>query len=76
MNENYFNKPHINPRGEPYDWICSESPTGIPELVTDIGALSAGNISITPLQMDLTAFTAQKVLANWQWKDQQVPITA
>lgn len=46
----------VDPRGRPYYWIGGDSPTGIPEDDTDIGALSEGYVSITPIQLDLTAY--------------------
>ncbi len=45
----------LDPRGKPYYWIGGEAPGGIPEPGTDIGALREGFVSITPLQLDLTA---------------------
>jgi 5'-nucleotidase len=57
----------IDPRGRPYFWIAGESPTGIIEDGTDFGALSDGCVSITPLQLDLTAYPAQHLLKNWKW---------
>jgi 5'-nucleotidase len=65
-----------DPRGNPYYWIGGDAPTGIPEQGTDIGALAGEYISITPLQMDLTAYLAQQVLHNWQWDDVQELIVA
>jgi 5'-nucleotidase len=44
-----------DPRGKPYYWIGGQVPTGIPNAGTDIGALAAGYVSVTPLQLDLTA---------------------
>jgi 5'-nucleotidase len=44
----------LDPRGKPYYWIGGEVPTGVDEPGTDFGALSAGYVSITPLQLDLT----------------------
>jgi len=44
-----------DPRGKPYYWIGGQAPTGIPNAGTDFGALAAGYVSITPLQLDLTA---------------------
>lgn len=46
----------LDPAGRPYYWIGGEAPTGIPEDGTDIGALAQGYVSITPLQLDLTAY--------------------
>ncbi len=48
----------LDPAGRPYYWIGGEAPTGIPEDGTDIGALAQGYVSITPLQLDLTAYNA------------------
>lgn len=50
----------LDPRGKPYYWIGGEVPTGVDEPGTDFGALSAGYVSITPLQLDLTS---QELLA-------------
>jgi len=55
----------IDPRGKPYYWIAGESPTGIPEEGTDIGVLVEKYVSITPLQLDLTAYPAVHLLKEW-----------
>jgi 5'-nucleotidase len=57
----------VDPRGRPYFWIGGESPTGVLEEGTDFGALKAGYVSITPLQLDLTARAALDVLKKWKW---------
>src|SRR5690606_16774713 len=44
-----------DPRGRPYYWIGGEAPGGVPDDGTDIGALHQGYVSITPVQLDLTA---------------------
>lgn len=44
-----------DPRGGTYYWIAGDMPTGLPDPGTDIGALSEGFASVTPLQLDLTA---------------------
>lgn len=54
-----------DPRGRPYYWIGGESPTGVPEEGTDFGALAGGYVSVTPLQLDLTAYKAQEKLSAW-----------
>ena len=54
-----------DPRGRPYYWIAGDAPTGIPEYGTDVGALSDGFVSITPLQLDLTAYPAMQALGRW-----------
>jgi 5'-nucleotidase len=56
-----------DPRGRPYYWIGGEAPTGVIEEGTDFGALKAGYVSITPLQLDLTAWEAVKALQKWSW---------
>jgi len=57
----------LDPRGKPYYWIGGESPTGVDEAGTDFGALKAGYVSITPLQLDLTHYKAMDVLKKWKF---------
>jgi len=56
-----------DPRGRPYYWIGGEAPTGVPEDGTDFGALAEGYVSITPLHLDLTSYTALDELRKWDW---------
>ncbi len=49
----------LDPRGRPYYWIGGDVPTGVDEPGTDYGSLSAGYVSITPLQLDLTSQSMQ-----------------
>jgi 5'-nucleotidase len=58
----------VDPRGKPYYWIGGEAPTGVDEPGTDFGALRAGYVSITPLQLDLTNYKAMDLLKKWKWK--------
>ncbi len=58
-----------DPRGTPYYWISGDAPTGIPQEGTDIGALESGYVSITPLQLDLTAHPAKTILQRWKWEN-------
>jgi 5'-nucleotidase len=58
----------VDPRGKPYYWIGGETPTGVDEPGTDFGALRAGYVSITPLQLDLTAREAMETLQGWNWQ--------
>lgn len=58
----------VDPRGRPYYWIGGEAPTGVNEEGTDVGALAAGYVSITPLQLDLTNYRAMEGLKNREWK--------
>lgn len=56
-----------DPRGKPYYWIGGEFPLGVDEEGTDYGALLAGFVSITPLQLDLTARQVMEGLKKWTW---------
>ena len=58
-----------DPRGRPYYWIGGDAPTGVPERGTDVGALAEGFVSVTPLQLDLTAYRTLTDLNTWQWED-------
>lgn len=55
-----------DPRGRKYYWIGGEPPTGVIEDGTDYAALAAGKISVTPLQLDLTAHHLVEGLRKWQ----------
>jgi 5'-nucleotidase len=55
-----------DPRGHKYYWIGGEPPTGVIEEGTDIAALAANRISVTPLQLDLTADATISELRAWQ----------
>ncbi len=55
-----------DPRGDKYYWIGGEPPTGVIEQGTDVAALAANRISVTPLQLDLTAHHLHDELEKWQ----------
>jgi 5'-nucleotidase len=57
----------LDPRGHPYYWLGGEYPSGVPEEGTDIGALERGYVSVTPLQLDLTAYQHMFGLLDWGW---------
>lgn len=57
-----------DPRGRPYYWIGGEAPRGVPDDGTDIGALARGFVSITPLQLDLTAYGVIDSLRGRSWR--------
>ena len=57
----------LDPRGRPYYWIGGEAPTGVNEEGTDVGALFAGYVSVTPLQLDLTNYKAMERLRDWKF---------
>ncbi|MCB9418467.1 MAG: 5'/3'-nucleotidase SurE [Ardenticatenaceae bacterium] len=56
-----------DPRGHDYYWIGGDFPTGKDEKGTDIGALARDYVSVTPLQLDLTAYPALASLGKWDW---------
>jgi 5'-nucleotidase len=57
----------IDPRGRPYYWTIGDLPTGVPERGTDIGALAEGFVSVSPIQLDLTAYQLLPDLVSWDW---------
>jgi 5'-nucleotidase len=57
-----------DPRGRPYYWLGGESPSGIPDEGTDIWAVQNGYISVTPIQLDLTAHRRLDSLRAWGLK--------
>lgn len=65
----------VDPRGRPYYWIGGDAPTGVSESGTDVGALAAGFVSVTPLQLDLTAYRAISDLNTWNWHSQPSDIS-
>ena len=54
-----------DPRGRPYYWIGGDSPTGVADPGTDFGALAAHFVSVTPLQLDLTAHDLKAEVESW-----------
>ena len=57
----------LDPRSRPYYWIGGEAPGGVVEEGTDWGALAKGYVSVTPLQLDLTAHNLVTDLRSWDW---------
>ena len=54
-----------DPRGRPYYWIGGGPPTGVADAGTDFWALQEGFVSVTPLQLDLTANEQLLALETW-----------
>jgi len=48
----------VDPRGKKYYWIGAEPPMGDPDEGTDLWAIDQGFISVTPLHLDLTDYSA------------------
>lgn len=61
-----------DPRGRPYYWIGGEAPTGVPDEGTDFGDLQAGYVSITPIQLDLTAHEQLEQMRKWDWSPDEI----
>ena len=59
----------LDPRGRRYYWIGGNVPTGLVEEGTDIGALAAGDISVTPIRLDLTDEARMDELRTWAAPD-------
>lgn len=57
-----------DPRGNDYYWIGGDRPTGVPHEGTDVGAIFAQYASVTPLELDLTAFHAMPQMEAWGWE--------
>ena len=47
---------------------ATNRPTGVPHEGTDVGALFAQYASVTPLELDLTAFHAMPLMEAWGWE--------
>jgi 5'-nucleotidase len=64
----------LDPRGRPYYWIGGDAPTGVSERGSDIGALSEGYVSVTPLHLDLTAYRMLPDLNTWGLEEQALEL--
>ena len=57
----------VDPRDNIYYWMSGEKAAGLHDIETDIGALAAGYVTLTPIQYDLTRYDqleALKTLAD------------
>ena len=63
----------LDPRGRPYYWIGGERPAGIAEEGTDLGAVAAGMISVTPVLLDLTDRNRLNTLERWHLAVPEAP---
>jgi len=55
-----------DPRGTPYYWIGGPPPEGREDQGTDIWAVANGYISVTPIQLDLTAHSFLPTVEGWE----------
>lgn len=58
----------LDPRGIPYYWIGGPEPTGVEEEGTDVWAVAHDYVSVTPVQLDLTANGLIDTLREWDFQ--------
>jgi 5'-nucleotidase len=56
-----------DPRGQDYFWLAGRQVTGVDEPGTDVGAVSRGKISVTPLKIDNTDAATLQALSAWKF---------
>jgi 5'-nucleotidase len=56
----------IDPKGRPYYWIGGQEPGGVLEEGTDLWAVANNYVSVTPLQLDLTAHQLVEQVKAWK----------
>jgi len=54
-----------DPRNKPYYWIGGEPPSGVDDEGSDFWAMKQGYVSVTPLQLDMTAYNLVEALEEW-----------
>ncbi len=57
----------LDPYGNPYYWVGGPAMSGEAEEGTDVAAMGAGKISVTPIALDLTNHALLEELARWDW---------
>lgn len=57
----------MDPRGKKYYWIGGGPPDGVLEEGSDFWAVSKGFVSITPVQLNLTAYDVMDSIRKWSW---------
>ncbi|MHB9029249.1 MAG: 5'/3'-nucleotidase SurE, partial [Candidatus Latescibacterota bacterium] len=57
-----------DPRGKPYFWIGGELEPVPGAESTDVAAIDRGNVSITPLHLDMTAIHVLKEMESWSFE--------
>ena len=57
----------LDPYGNPYYWVGGPAVSGEAEDGTDVAAMRAGKISVTPIALDLTNHDLLEELARWDW---------
>ncbi len=57
----------LDPYGNPYYWVGGPAVSEEAEAGTDVAAVRAGKISVTPIRLDLTDHDLIAQLAAWDW---------
>jgi 5'-nucleotidase len=57
----------LDPYGNPYYWVGGPAVSEEAEAGTDVAAVRAGKISVTPIALDLTSHALIEELAAWDW---------
>ena len=57
----------LDPYGNPYYWVGGPAVSDEAEPGTDVAAMRAGKISVTPIYLDLTNHALIEELARWDW---------
>lgn len=55
----------VDPRGRAYYWLGGTEPDGLEHADCDVGALRAGRIAITPVQLDVTDRATLEAMRAW-----------
>lgn len=58
----------VDPRGRPYYWSTNEPPPPPSPTESDVTALAAGDVTLTPLHFDLTRRVVIDELATGRWR--------
>ena len=59
----------IDPRGKPYYWIAGQPEKWSGGEHSDFAAIERGNISVTPLHLDMTALHVFEDIESWKFDD-------
>jgi 5'-nucleotidase len=57
----------LDPYGNPYYWVGGPAMNEDAEPGTDVAAVRAGKISVTPISLDMTDHALIEQLASWDW---------
>ncbi len=56
-----------DPRGREYYWLAGKTVRGVGKPGTDVGVVSSGRVSVTPLRVDNTDHDMLSPLENWEF---------